>query len=137
MVAFCPETSKFVITASGVDPALAFCVASVAFVFEVESFLGALFANSSGLGGWSGGLQVPSQSCILFESPCLSILEKHTLKSCIGGGSGSALLEDSDAFGSGEKVWLAGGLVSFSPASNSFRSDCAYQPPLQYGPQRP
>lgn len=41
-------------------------------------------------------------------------IKKRTLKSCIGVGSGSVLLEGSRAFWSDERrVWFAGGLVSF------------------------
>lgn len=69
--------------------------------------------------------------------PLVEHLKNRTLKSCIGVGSGNVLLEGNKAFGSGERVWFAGGLVSFSLESNESRSDCAYQAPLQNAPQRP
>lgn len=76
MIASCPEISNFVTTLSTAcptgDPVLAFCVPSVAFVLEVESFSGSC-ADSSGLGGRFGGLHGQSQSYILSAGPYLSV----------------------------------------------------------------
>lgn len=44
---------------------------------------------------------VPSMKCL-----------RRTLKNCIGVASGTVMLEGSMAFGSGERVRVAGGLVS-------------------------